>query len=66
MKSMISSLAARFSEPSSWAGIAGLASVAGLNVPPGLLQAGIYVGAGIAGVIAFFMPDVPNQTTPAK
>jgi hypothetical protein len=53
----VSSLAERFKEPSSWAGLAGIVALVGLNVDPGLLQAAVYVGAGLCGVIAFFAPE---------
>lgn len=47
----------RLSEPSSWAGLAGLLAVAGINVDPGVLNYVVMVGAGIAGLVAFFVPE---------
>lgn len=54
---MIRSLAARFSEPSSYAGIAPIIAGIGWNVPPGLLQTCIYIAAGVCGLIAFILPE---------
>lgn len=53
----LSQLAERFKEPSSWAGLAGLASILGVNLDPGLSHSIALVGAGIAGLIAFFVPE---------
>lgn len=50
-------LANRFKEPSSYGGLAPLLAGAGLNVPPGALQAGIYAAAGVCGLLAFFLPE---------
>lgn len=47
----------RFKEPSSWAGLAGLAGLIGVHLDPGLAQSLAYLGAGLAGVLAFFVPE---------
>jgi hypothetical protein len=55
------SLIERFKEPSSWAGIAGIATpilaVFGLTVDPGIWTYLAYIGAGIAGVLAIVLPE---------
>jgi len=53
----IAHIAARFKEPSSWAGIAGLLGVVGIHLDPGMANSVMLIGAGIAGVIAFLMPE---------
>ncbi len=57
MKTIIAMLARRFKEPSSWAGIAGLAVSLGYHLDPSVSQSITFVGAGIAGLIAFFVPE---------
>ncbi len=57
MLSMLRSFAVRFKEPSSWAGLAVLAGAVGLNVDAGLLQSVTLIGAGAAGLLAFFIPE---------
>ena len=57
IKGIISGIASRFKEPSSWAGIAAALAVAGIHLDPTLAQAVTYVGAGMAGVVAFFLPE---------
>ena len=54
---MIKNLAERFKEPSSWAGLAGLAVLVGFNLDPNLLQSIVYVGAGLAGLGAVLLPE---------
>lgn len=50
-------LAHRLKEPSSWAAIfAALASL-GLTLDAGLVQQITAAGAGVAGLVAFFMPE---------
>lgn len=55
--SALKALALRFREPSSWAGITGLVAIVGYHLDPGLAQAITFIGAGIAGFIAFFIPE---------
>jgi hypothetical protein len=50
-------LLTRFKEPSSWAGLSALVAMVGLNVNPGLLQSVTLIGAGLCGVLAFFIPE---------
>lgn len=57
MKPLIAHLAARLKEPSSWAGLTGLALVVGIHLDPSLAQALAFTGAGVAGVVAFFVPE---------
>lgn len=45
----------RLKEPSTWAGIAGLAVLLGANVDQA--QAVAHALAGVAGVVAVFMPE---------
>ena len=56
-KATIAKLAARFKEPSSWAGIGALAMLAGVHLDPSMTQSIMYVGAGVAGIVAFFIPE---------
>lgn len=53
----IHSIAARFTEPSSWAGITTGLTAIGFSLPPGTAQSVTYLGAGIAGLLAFFIPE---------
>lgn len=48
---------ARFSEPSSYAGLATVAGMLGLSVPPGVMQSASLILAGACGIVAFFMPE---------
>jgi hypothetical protein len=54
---MLKSLLTRFSEPSSWAGIAVLATAAGVHLDAGTIKYITYVGAGAAGIAAFLLPE---------
>ena len=56
-KSLVAHLAARLKEPSSWAGLGAVFMLVGVHLDPGLLQSIVYVGTGIAGVVAFFVPE---------
>lgn len=47
----------RLKEPSSWAALAAIATTAGLNLDPGLVQSASYVLAGIAGLLGFFLRE---------
>lgn len=50
-------LAARFKEPSSWAGIAGIMAIFGVHLDPGILNAIIVFMAGFAGLLAVIIPE---------
>lgn len=50
-------LAERFSEPSSWAGIASGAALLGFSLPPGVVQGITLIGAGVACLAAFFLRE---------
>lgn len=58
---MLKSIVERFSEPSSYGGLAGLLGMLGVNVPPGALQYGVMALSGLCGLIAFFMRDPANR-----
>jgi len=58
-------LAARFKEPSSWAGLAMGATMLGMNVNPGILQGVTYIGAGICSILAIVLPEVGAPAAPA-
>ena len=53
----IKEIAARFKEPSSWGGLAAFLAIVGVNLDSGVIESIVYVGAGAAGLIAFFLPD---------
>lgn len=57
MLPIVKTLANRMKEPSSWTVLAGAAAAAGVNLDPGLAQSLAYIGAGVAGVVAFFLPE---------
>lgn len=48
---------ARLREPSSYSGVAAALASIGIAVPSPLVQALALLGAGLAGLIAFFLPD---------
>lgn len=47
----------KFAQPSSWAGITGMIAVLAPAIPQGMLQNIAIVGAGICGLIAFWMNE---------
>lgn len=53
----LTSLAQRFKEPSSWAGLAGIVGILGIHADPGMLQSVAYIGAGVCGLVAFLVPE---------
>ncbi len=55
MPEKLSAFARRFKEPSSWAGLAVLATV--LGAPVGAAEVVIQAGAGICALLAFFLPE---------
>jgi hypothetical protein len=66
----IGALAARFKEPSSWAGLAMGATMLGMNVNPGILQGITYIGAGLCSILAIVLPEAAAKpvapVAPAK
>jgi hypothetical protein len=50
-------LFARFTEPSSWSPIGGVLLMLGINAPGPVLASVGYIGAGICGLLAFFLPE---------
>lgn len=52
-------LVQRFKEPSSWAGIAVLVNLLApmIGIPPGIGEAIVAAGTGIAGLLAFFLKE---------
>jgi hypothetical protein len=57
LQHLVKVTAIRFSEPSSWAGIAATLGVFGLNTSSPSVQAAIMVASGISGLVAFFLPE---------
>lgn len=57
MLSLVSSLADRFKEPSSWSVIFTTLAAVGVTVPSGLTQSLALGGAGIAGILGFFLAE---------
>jgi len=50
-------LVARLKEPSSWAAIFAALAALGINLDPGLMQNITGAGAGVSGLLAFFIPE---------
>lgn len=50
-------LVSRLKEPSSWAAIFAALAALGVSLDPGLMQNITAAGAGVSGLIAFFMPE---------
>lgn len=48
---------ARLKEPSTWAAIFGAITAVGVSLPPGITQQITLAGSGIAGVLAFMLPE---------
>lgn len=59
MRDQVVKLAKRFKEPSSWAGLAVLAGLFGVQV--GAAEAVIQAGAAICAAVAFFLPEGKEQ-----
>lgn len=57
MSDLVVSLAKRFREPSSWAGIAVLLTALGIQSDEGLMESIGYIGAGLAGLAAIFLGE---------
>lgn len=50
-------LANRLKEPSTWATIFAALAAVGINLEPGLMQNIAAAGAGVAGLLGFFLPE---------
>jgi len=51
----------RFKEPSSWASLAAMFALVGVNLPESIMQNITQVGMGLAGILGFFMSDPGNK-----
>ena len=51
----------RFKEPSSWASLAAMLALVGVNLPESIMQNITQVGMGLAGILGFFMSDPGNK-----
>ena len=47
----------RLREPSSWASLAAMFALVGVNLPESMMQNITQVGMGLAGILGFFMSD---------
>ena len=47
----------RFKEHSSWASMAAIFALLGINMPESMMQNITQVGMGVAGILGFFMSD---------
>ena len=47
----------RLKEPSSWASLAAMLALVGINLPESMMQNVPQVGMGLAGILGFFMSD---------
>jgi len=63
LKNFLKWVADRLSERSTWLGITGLATAAGLNANPDQVQAVTTLGVAIAGAVLTFTKD---KTPPTK
>lgn len=57
MSSILSFLASRLREPSTWAGIGTLITGVGVALKPELWQAITAIGLGLGGLLAVFIPE---------
>jgi hypothetical protein len=57
MQRLVKTFAARFKEPSSWAGLATMLGTLGINAPAPVITYASFIGAGVCGLVAFFLPD---------
>jgi hypothetical protein len=57
---MLQHVTARLRERSTWAGIAALLSLAGLNVAPEAWSSLVDVGIALAAAVAVFFPEAPK------
>jgi|TARA_R110001583_G_scaffold2121_1_gene15550 hypothetical protein len=51
----------RLKEPSSWASLAAMFALVGVNLPESMMQNITQIGMGVAGVLGFFMQDPGNK-----
>mgnify|MGYP003150447601 CR=1 FL=1 len=56
----------RLREPSSWASLAAMLALVGVNLPESMMQNITQIGMGLAGVLGFFMSDPGNRDLPEK
>ena len=54
---MMDNILNRFKEPSSWASMAAIFALLGINMPESMMQNITQVGMGVAGILGFFMSD---------
>lgn len=57
MKNIITGIANRFKEPSSYAGFAGLLGLAGIQLPDGIFENIVFILSGISGVISVVLKE---------
>ena len=50
-------LAKRLREPSTWASLFTALAALGVSLDPGMIQNITAAGAGVAGLVAFFLPE---------
>jgi len=50
-------IANRLKEPSTWAALFTALAALGVSLDPGMIQNITAAGAGVAGLLAFFMPE---------
>ena len=53
----MNALVNRLKEPSTWATIFAALAAVGVSLDPGLMQNITAAGAGVAGLLGFFMPE---------
>ena len=56
-RSIVAGFANRFKEPSSWAGLSVILTLAGLKVSGVEVGYIVDIGVGVCGLIAFFVPE---------
>lgn len=52
----------RLKEPSTWAAIFAALAALGVSLDPGLVQLITAAGAGVAGLLAFFLPERSDKS----
>ncbi len=57
----MNTLIARLKEPSTWATIFAALAAVGLSLDPGLVKNITAAGAGVAGLVGFFLPEGTKQ-----
>jgi len=56
----MSYLLKRFREPSTYSGIAAILVGFGVALPAGIVEAVTYIGVGLSGLAAIFLPETKN------